>query len=82
MIKSRIKSNSKKINRIIQINQIHTYSILTRNFKVEKIIHVKHKNRKFMFDIILNFQKMTYVNMSDQIENNYYHDKNENYSNY
>ena len=56
--------------------------MLTKDFKIEKIIHVRQKNRKFMLDIILNFPKMTNVNMNDKIENDDYHDKNENVLNY
>ena len=78
MIKSHTKSNSKKIHRIIQINQIHTYLILTKNSKIEQNIYVRQKNRKFIFDMILNFQKMTNVNINDKIENDDYHNKNEN----
>ena len=64
------------------MNQTHTYLILTKNFKIEKIIHARHKNRKFMLNIILNFQEMTNISIKDKTENNDYLDKNENNLNY
>ena len=39
MTKSGTELNLEEINRIIQINQIHTYSTLTKNFEIEKTIH-------------------------------------------
>ena len=35
-----------------------------------------------MFNIILSFKKTTNVNINDKIENNNYHDRNENNLNY
>ena len=55
---------------------------MTKNFKIEEIIHVQYKNRKFMLNMILNSQKMTNVNINDKIKNNDYHDKNKNNTKY
>ena len=38
---------------------------------------VRHKNREFMFDFVLNFQKMTNVSMNDKIENDDFDNDNE-----